>query len=149
MDPARAGPGQQGDRTGAAASSLTYSTNWNQSLSMASDDTGEIVVARVLYVYDSSHTTLRLRFAAWRTGDTTKTTYQVRLKVDGTQKEYESVTVTTETNDYLDWTISGLTEGNAYELQMTIQGTTDGAWPGSSVYFRHNPKKTMFYANAA
>jgi len=135
--------------TGTAATSPTYTTSWSKHLNLSPDDTGEILVAEVLYVHDDSHSTIRMRYAAWITGDTFKATYRVRFKVDGVEKFYDAIAEETETNLYYDWPISGMTAGVGYALQMTIRGTTDALWDGDDVYFRHNPKKTMFYANAA
>ena len=138
--------------TGQAAS-IIYVTDNFDILEVADATTGVLYKARVRYVHDDSHTTLRLSFAAWKDGVTLKTDYTVYFYVDGVSKGDKTITVTSETNDEIEWTIAGLTQGNGYELQMVIVGITEDIWAGGvepdEVNFRHNPKKTMFFANAA
>ncbi len=131
------------------AATVTYISDNYEDLTIADDTTGVLYKARCRYVYDDSHTTLKLRFAAWLTGDDVKTDYDVYFYIDGVLKASKDISASSETNDEIEWIITGLTAGNGYELQMIIVGVTEADWVGTSIRFHNNPKKTMFYANAA
>ena len=143
------GPWQDSLPTGAGddAASISYVTDNQEDYASGSAAGTDIYYkGRVKYVYDGTHTTIRLRYDGWYVGDGFRFDPEGRIYVDGSSKVLENITDTgSGTNNSLDWTISGLTVGNAYELQFVLAVNVGSGGLPSAHEAHINPKKTMFY----